>query len=262
VSLSQQDLLNAAKIILERAREINPLNTDHSANLARMWLRTVSVVSDKADQERRVENSIKEYKAATALSPNNAVLWNEWAGLYAERGDFAKALEKTDESLAIDQKFDNTRLIRASVYLRQAEPLGAQRQQALQFIATAPATDTAKIKEANDVIAASTEPWKKLLKQAETELDAALALNKTNLQTINQLVLINQQLEDYPQAIEYAKTATQLNENDWTVWRNLALLYNEVKDKPKALESARRALAIAPADQQAGLQVFIQQLGG
>ncbi len=260
--LSQIDLLNAAKIILERARSINPLNTDHSANLARMWLRTVSVVTDKADQERRVENSIKEYKAATALSPNNAVLWNEWAGLYAERGDFTKAIEKTDQSLAIDQKFDNTRLIRASVYLRQAEPLGAQRQQALQTIATTPATDTAKIKAANDVIAASTEPWKKLLRQAENELDAAMAINKTNLQTINQLVLINQQLEDYPQAIEYATMATQLNENDWSVWRNLALIYNEAKDKPKALESARRALAIAPADQQAALQAFIQQLGG
>ncbi|MCX6017551.1 MAG: O-antigen ligase family protein, partial [Chloroflexi bacterium] len=125
--MGQQDLLNAAKIILEEARSINPLNTDHSANLARMWLQTVSVVQDANEKQRRYQNSMREYAAATNLSPHSAQLWNEWANLYIQRGEYAEAQTRLDRSLEMDKKFDNTRLLRANIFLAQADPLNRRR---------------------------------------------------------------------------------------------------------------------------------------
>ncbi len=49
---------NSAKIILEEARRINPLNTDHSANLGRMWLQTVDVVQDTDREGARFGKAI------------------------------------------------------------------------------------------------------------------------------------------------------------------------------------------------------------
>jgi tetratricopeptide (TPR) repeat protein/O-antigen ligase len=260
--LSQQDLLNAAKIILEEARSINPLNTDHSANLARMWLQTVSVVQDPGEKERRYQNSIREYNAATNLSPNNAQLWNEWANLHIQRGEIDKAQEKLAQSLKIDKKFDSTRLLRASIFLTQAEPLNQRRLQAQQVIATTPATDTAKIKEANDTIAAVEPQWRALVLKAVPELEAALEINPKNVQTLSQMVVTQQQLGDVKAAIKYGEALAELNAQDWAVWRNLALLYNEAQDKPKAVDAAKKSLALAPPDQQAALQAFVVQLGG
>jgi tetratricopeptide (TPR) repeat protein len=260
VSLSQQDLLNAAKIILERAREINPLNTDHSANLARMWSKTTSIVSDPAERSRRTENSLREYQAATTLSPNNAQIFNEWANVFITDKKYDEARRLLDKSVEIDKKFDSTRLLRASIYLRQADELNQQRAAANQLQATLPTTETVKIAEAKSVVDRVEPQWREALRKALPELEAALGINKDNTQTLGQLVLTYQQLGEIDKAIGYAQKVATLTPNDWTAYRNLALLYNEGKQKDKAVSAAQQALSFAPADQQPGLQAFIEQI--
>jgi tetratricopeptide (TPR) repeat protein len=260
--MGQQDLLNAAKIILEEARTINPLNTDHSANLARMWLQTVSVVQDPAEKERRYTNSVKEYRAATNLSPNNAQLFNEWANLYIQRGEYALAQERLDVSLGLDKKFDNTRLLRANVYLAQADPLNRRRLEAQQQLAAKDPTDTAGIDAAKATIAEVEPQWRALAEKAVPELEAAYKLNPNNAQVIGQLMITQQQLGRPQEAVKYAETMTQLNAQDWSAWRNLALLYRETANKDKAVEAARRALELAPADQKPGMEQLLVQIGG
>lgn len=101
-------VLKLSEETLFRARTLNPLNTDHSANLARLnriWGTMTDSPSDKAD---RFKKSSEFYRDATRLSPNTAHLYNEWSQVYALTGDVPKARAMLDKSLSLDQEFPQT----------------------------------------------------------------------------------------------------------------------------------------------------------
>jgi tetratricopeptide (TPR) repeat protein len=260
--LSQADLLAAAKIILQEARVINPLNTDHSANLARMWTQTAGIAKTPEERDERLKNSDKEYGTATNLSPNNAQIWNEWANLKITQGKFDEAQVKLDQSLKIDPKFDSTYLLRASLLLQQAEQFNAKRQQAQQALASVPVSDTAKVDEAKQTLAQTEQPWRDTMQKAIPELEGAVKVNPNNTQALGQMLLIYQQLGNLPKAIESGEAIVKISDKDWNAYRNLAVLYRDSQQKEKALENAKKSLALAPQEQQATLQAFVQQLGG
>jgi hypothetical protein len=71
--LNQADSLIAAQAVLQYARALNPLNTDHSANLARLHRRWADLkASDPAARQQELEASAEYYRQATSLSPDNA----------------------------------------------------------------------------------------------------------------------------------------------------------------------------------------------
>ncbi|MCS6848331.1 MAG: O-antigen ligase family protein [Anaerolineae bacterium] len=253
-SLSRQDLLTAARIILEEARVINPFNTDHSANLARMWQQSGDIVRAEldmerarpnpdpariaelvADAQRRYENASKEYATATRLSPNNAQLWNEWASLYLSRlGSLEEAKVRLDRSLALDKKFSQTYLLRAAWHVEKARTLDRQTNQA---------------------------EWRAELERAREELNQAVAVDPNSLQAYQELARIALDLGDTQAAINALQAMLVRNPNDWNTLKNLAVLYSDTRQITLAVEYARRALERAPADQQLMLSSFIQQLG-
>ncbi len=128
--LNRRDALTAARATLKQARQVNPLNTDHSANLARLHRRWSDLAADDAERERRLNEAGEFYRQATTLSPHNAQLWNEWAivffslhDLASRLGDTAKAEvalqeaeNKLDESLRLDEQFSDTYLYLSSLY--------------------------------------------------------------------------------------------------------------------------------------------------
>ncbi|GBD08497.1 hypothetical protein HRbin22_00737 [Candidatus Thermoflexus japonica] len=122
VALPRGDLLEITRAVLERAQWLNPLNTDHTANLARMHRRWADLLLDPhycrtridltampPEFVRHVELAGRYYEEATRLSPNNAGLWNEWASvdLY-QRNDLESAERKLRRSLELDDRFDQT----------------------------------------------------------------------------------------------------------------------------------------------------------
>lgn len=135
VSVPRGDLLELTRAVLERARDLNPLNTDHTANLARMHRRWAELLLDPrycrtridlaampSEFVRHVETSARYYEEATRLSPNNAGLWNEWASvdLYL-RNDLDSAERKLQRSLALDDQFDQTYQIYGDLLLVRSE---------------------------------------------------------------------------------------------------------------------------------------------
>ena len=78
----REAVLGETEKVLMEARELNPLNTDHSANLARMYHRWANSASDDATRQELLRRASENYAIATSLSPQNAILWNEWATLY------------------------------------------------------------------------------------------------------------------------------------------------------------------------------------
>jgi len=87
-----------------------PLHTDHTAGLARLY-RTWAAVTD--DSRRRLERAALAsayYQRATTLSPILPALWNEWAALsfqLLENSDAAQS--RIDRSRALDPELEQTR---------------------------------------------------------------------------------------------------------------------------------------------------------
>jgi tetratricopeptide (TPR) repeat protein len=256
--MAKEDLLRAAKAVLEEARRINPLNTDHSANLARMFRQSGDVSQDAGTKRGRYEESSRNYAIATSLSPQNVQLLNEWATLYLQLGDRAKAWEKLEQSVAIDKKFDQTYLLRGDFLMQEANVMEQQRQQLANQLRTVPATDTVQTAALNQQIAKLADDYRAKLLVAIPEFEKAVEFNERNSQAINVLVFLNQQIGEPAAAIVYAEKAVKLNANDWNAWQNVAVLSKDLEDLARAKEAGERALALAPANNKPGLQAFLE----
>jgi len=120
-SLGREDLLIAGQAVLIEARRLNPLNTDHSANLARLNRTWGQIADDAAQRAEKMDAAIEYYRQATNLSPNNAQLFNEWGQVYLLLGDHEKALEKYQHSLSVDQEYHETYILLGDLYLNRQE---------------------------------------------------------------------------------------------------------------------------------------------
>jgi tetratricopeptide (TPR) repeat protein len=260
-AMSRDDLLTAARIILTEARTINPLNTDHSANLARMWRQSGDITTDPTVKQTRYDKSSQEYATATTLSPNNAVLWNEWGSLYLYSfNDFTKAQEKLDKSLSLDKEFDQTYLLRGELLMQEAAKLDQQRQQAAQVVTQTPVTDTVKLNDAKTASAKSEETYKAKLGEARIQFTEAISYNPTASQAYNVLTYIDQQLGDIPGAISTTLAYIEKSPEDWNGYKNLALLYRDSNQVVLAKQAVQKAINLAPADQKSSLQTLLDQL--
>ena len=114
-------LLEESRKVLETALQLNPLNTDHSANLARLYRTWGEIASDPAQRAEKLEKSLEYYRQATNLSPHNAQLFNEWGLTYYIVGDQEKALEKYQHSLSLDQEYDQTYILLGDLYLKKKD---------------------------------------------------------------------------------------------------------------------------------------------
>lgn len=102
--------------VLLRAREIAPLNTDHSANLARFYRSWATRMTAPEQRQELLRASETAYRQALLLSPNNPILWNELAILYAFDLQDLPAYERTiAHSLALDPEFEQTWSLSADV---------------------------------------------------------------------------------------------------------------------------------------------------
>jgi len=106
---------------LVTARGINPLNTDHTANMARLYRSWAETESDPEIRGQLFQTSLAYYAEAVQLSPNNAQLYNEWGLVHFLMGDYALAEQRYEQSLALDQQFLQTYLLFADIYWTQQE---------------------------------------------------------------------------------------------------------------------------------------------
>jgi tetratricopeptide (TPR) repeat protein/O-antigen ligase len=103
----RQQYLAQAEEALLTAQALNPLNTDHSANLGRFFI-TEAQMSDGAASQQAAQQSLDYYEVATRLSPNAAHLHNEYGTAYLAAGDVDQAMAQFDISLGLDQRYPDT----------------------------------------------------------------------------------------------------------------------------------------------------------
>ncbi len=222
--LAREDAMNCSDTALHRARGINPLNTDHSANLGRLYRTRAELAADPVQRYDYFQDSLEYYTQATSLSPNAAHLYDEWGIVYLAMGEPEMALAKYEYSLSLDDRYEVTYMSLGDLYMRE--------------------NDLDKAKEA-------------YLRAAE------LAPRSANVRAVLAYIY-GVQGEYGPAIDETLQVLQLTNDQQqrYTSYKNLAIYYREVGQAEEAIEAAQEALAWAPDGDRASLEALIVQLGG
>jgi tetratricopeptide (TPR) repeat protein len=220
----QQDYaLRQTERVLLTAQDINPLNTDHSANLARMYRRWASLPAGQDQPQGLGQLSSRYYDVATTLSPSNVILWNEWATLYQYTLNDQEMYQQTiQHSLSLDPEFDQTWLI------------------------------VSDVRAANGDIEGAIEGYETALEISPNQPQVWAALGRLHLQSGQNEEAI-QALSEY---IELRPNASDV----WDIHRMLAIAHFQSGEVEQAMVEAQLALQVAPEEQQPVVQQLITQL--
>ena len=212
--------------ILLQAREIAPLNTDHSANLARFYRSWAARATIPEHRETLLRAAETNYRQALLLSPNNPMLWNELAILYAFDLQDQPAYQRTiAHSLALDPGFEQTWSLSADVKANIDRDLRGAIADYSQVLVLKPQECTVRRVLGN------------LQLQEELWSDATQLLEET---------------------VEYCPQMNDL----WDIYRMWAIAIYYQGDTAQALTLADRALMLAPESQRTAVEqlvAFLQQ---
>jgi tetratricopeptide (TPR) repeat protein len=197
----EQYLAQAERSLLQ-AQQMNPLNTDHSANLGRLYLAWAQLAS--ADQRAELaQKSLDYYSVATRLSPNAAHLHNEYASAYQMAGDPSRALDQFLISLRIDPRYVET-YRRLGDYYRttnqEDQAIGAY-EQGLQV-----APRDAALRSLLGFLYAERGETDKAIEQNLALLD----LRPGDVGALQNLAVLYARTGDNPSALRYAQAALEV----------------------------------------------------
>ena len=204
--LGQDDLLRVVRTVLLRAQDLNPLNTDHTANLARLYRRWSRLTDDPQERMPAMEKSLHYYNIALSLSPNVAHLWNEQGEILASMGRLEEAESSLQHSLAIDDRFENTYSLLSDLYVE----MGDTEKQFQLF-------DRGLEKLPNSLVLLSHKGAAQSragdLESAQTTIMEAFEKHPTDLNTARNLIVLSRLLGRQDEAVQLADRAIALIES-------------------------------------------------
>ncbi len=241
--IEREQLIQQAADDLKQAQKINPLNTDHTANLARLHSLWAAVSTDATLREQRAQQADQYFSRSVVLSPKNARLWDEWA-VHALNvmNEPEQAKERLETSLKIDPYYDWTYGLLGDYYARN--------------VANAPDV-TPEQRQAGLIQA--TDYYSQAMRLADPANASMLygyIVAYGGLQA--QLGSLQTAADSYQRALQVWPD----NPDKWRVQVALAQLYIQLNNPATALEYARAGLEGAPEDQKDAIRGLITQLGG
>ncbi len=235
----REKLISQAATDLRKAQAINPLNTDHTANLGRLYSLWAGFVKDQKDKQDKAQQSDGFFSKAVKLSPNNARLWDEWALLYLNIiGKPDEALKRLEQAQKIDPKYHWTYALLAEYHSRisrssqEPEQQKSELNQAADYYAQAMALPTPG------------EP------AAKYNYAVSLAGLKAQMG----------EMSDAINAYEQALTVAPAGAEKYRVEETIGNIYVQMGDAANALIHYKNALDLAPADQKERLNTLVTQL--
>jgi len=283
-SRTREDLMRAAQAALVAARRLNPLNTDHSANLARLsraWafadalspddnptdsrLREVLATPGNKVDTARLDQALTYYREATALSPQNAQLWNELATVQYIRNDLTGAQASINRSLALDQRFAPTYLLLGDVRdaagdvqaaleaYRQAGKLAPNDLTILSAVGVF-SSQTGDLQSSANAFVQIIQAATKAQTSAQTRLDALeqLAAQSGGYARLQSSAAAQRDALKY----RISSYGSQLH----LAYRNLALVLRDANRPAEALNAAQQALLHASEADKADIESLIADL--
>jgi tetratricopeptide (TPR) repeat protein len=241
-SLEERDrFIGEAEKDLLKAQELNPLNTDHTANLARLYSLWATFAQNKNSKDERGAASEGYFSKALILSPNSALLMIEWSNLYLNvMQQPEKAFEKIQQALEIDPQYHKSYGILADYYFRQAR---AQTDPALK----------------QDALVQAEINYQKAMElptigEPAAKYSYALSLAGVYLQQN----LPAKAVDTYLAALKLAPA----NADVWRVEEAIATLLSQTGDLPGAVQHLQTAIQRAPESELERLNGVLTQLQG
>ncbi len=235
-----EKLVLEAESDLKTAQAINPLNTDHTANLGRLYSWWASRTTDPAKRVERAKKASDYYALAVTLSPQNSTLWGEWAILFMDvLNQPDEALKRLTHALELDTNYEWTQNLMGNYYLRQAQAI----------------TETVKHQELLEKAAIYFED--------SMHAESSYPDNQVKSNSALALADIRRQLGDLDKAIQAYDLANRFapsSSNVWKIQATIAQLYMQKGDKTKAQEYLALAMKSAPSDQKSQLQPLAAQI--
>lgn len=245
----QTALISKAEEDLTKAQSINPLNTDHTANLGRLHSWWAGRATTVAERNERATIASQYYEIATQLSPNNPTIWGEWAILNLELlGDRNTAQELLLHAINLDEMYNFTQGLMGDYYLRLARAeTGIDIKTNLIDKAITYYTRAVEVSVGRD---ASTKP-NYLISLGNSYIERA-SVDPQNID---------------PNIILKAITTFQLAQESgikkaeiWKIEETIAKLYYQINDITNAIIHANLALKYAPEEQAQRIQSLVDQL--
>jgi tetratricopeptide (TPR) repeat protein/O-antigen ligase len=224
---------------LRKAQSINPLNTDHTANLARLYTWWAGRSTDTNTRNERANQASEYYARAVVLSPNNPNLWIEWSQLYL---DVFKQTEKgfdyLKHALDLDPQYSLSEGLMGDYYFRISQTI----------------TDTVVRSQNLELAEKYYTEAARVAISSETQTTIGFLYSLGNVyRLLNKPDLAIQALE---QGIKLIPKTTDLFKFEIS----LADLYYQQKDNANALIHAQNALANAADSQKKSVEEFITKL--
>lgn len=242
-SSDREQLIHQAEKDLLEAQRINPLNTDHTANLARLYSLWSGFSDDPIRQAERAEKADAYFAQAVRLSPQSARLLDEWA-VHAmnNMNDPEAGFDFLQRSLEIDPYYDWT-------YGLLGDYLG-------RFAVAAPGLAPEKKTE---ILVQASDFYTKAVALADpADVANGYGYLISYGSTVAQLGNIDAAIQAYLRALGLWPE----NPERWRVEAAVAQLYAQAGEPETALEYARKALETVPDDQRSVIEDLIQQYGG
>jgi tetratricopeptide (TPR) repeat protein len=242
--LCREDLLKSARTILMQARHVNPLNTDHSANLGRLYKNWADLSQDPEERSARIDQSIGFYDQAAALSPQNTIVMNELATVYLyQQGDLEKAWETIQRSLELDDRFEQTYMIAGDAHLRESELIAEQLAAERNELAAA---EGAQEQTLESEITQLQKEYDEKLEAAIEAYERALEIRPNLMNVYRTVAGAYEQLGRVEQAVSTLEEAAVANPGSPDPWIGLAELYERQNNTEAAVDAYRQAVAAAP----------------
>lgn len=232
-------LINKAKDDLLKAQSINPLNTDHTANLARLYSLWASYATTDDERTQRMQKSDQYFSRAVILSPQSARLWDEWSLLYLNvEQNSEEALSRLNKALEIDPEYHWTYALIGETYLRDAR---------------ASSDVTAK----QSLLEKGVEYYNQALElptpgEPLAWYNYALAIGGA----YSQMGKLTEAIQAYERAVEVAPASAEI----WRVEEAIGSLYASTGDSASALVHVQNAYNGAPDAEKARLKALVGQL--
>ena len=237
---ARDELLRKTEADLLRARELNPLNTDHTGNLARLYSLWASYTDDVVIKQDRLKTSSDFYKTAVTLSPKNARLWDEWALLYLTTLNQPDVgYKKLEQALEIDPEYDWTHGLLGDYFSKLASVSDSDSDRLFYL----------------DKAAKEYELAIRFVKYYEAQHKYSYLLALANIYT--KLSRYEDAIDTYLIALKETKGGGQ-----WQIEEALARLFYQQGNKENALFYAREAYLNAPEDHKDRIEDLISLING
>ncbi len=255
--------MSYTQAVLQHAYDLNPMNKDNSANLARFYTFWYSRFNQDPKQLQR---AIDWYTKAHEDAPQDVVILNEYAGAVAlmgnylqQHGDQTAAAAQYDlastllqQSKQLDPEYADTDVRRADLLRIQGKYAEATDLYIAQLAGNPHALDN----QISSIIN-SMQGQPEQLQRLQTAYEAAVAQKPDDAQLYSVIGQIAVVMNDLARARDaYAKQA-ELQPQSFDALRNYTLVLSDTKQYQQAITEAQQLLTIAQgqSEQQQASQV-------